>query len=481
MPATPIPAAPLRARRAAGRPPRQCRRRRGVRHARARARAQRWWGANAAGYRGWIEGTRAAHPASSTDLLPTPTAFARVVAPLAATLALCNADRICMAVAVLPMAAECGWGPATAGVVQASFLWGYAATQLAGGALADRYGGRVVLAAGVAVFSAAQLATPAALRAGLPALLAARALVGAGEGVALPSMAALIAAHVPRRDAGRATGAAFAGFHSGNLLGLALSPALLSRVGWRGLFAVFGVAGAPMLAAWLALVPPRRREGGGAAAAPAPRPSPATLLRHRATWAIIAANVANHWGYFVFLTWLPSYFSAALKSGGGAGATVARASALSFAPWLAMAAGSAGAGVLAAKLIASGVPVRSVRVRLQSVAFLVPAAVLALLASSGPSIHPAAASALMTAALGASSLGQAGFVGSMADVARARAGSMFGLCNTFGVAAGIVGVTAAGALVQATGGYGALFGVTAGLYVAGAAVFAAWAGSAPIV
>lgn len=49
------------------------------------------------------------------DLLPLRSAFARVVAPLAAALCLCNADRICLAVAIVPMAAELGWKPATQG------------------------------------------------------------------------------------------------------------------------------------------------------------------------------------------------------------------------------------------------------------------------------------------------------------------------------------------------------------------------------
>ena len=84
--------------------------------------------------------------------------------------------------------------------------------------------------------------------------------------------------------------------------------------------------------------------------------------------------------------------------------------------------------------------------------------------------------ALVAAALGTTSLGQAGFVANMADVAPTAAGAMFGLCNTFGSAAGIAGVVGAGAIVQATGGsFAPLFLLTAGLYCVGAAVFATFA------
>lgn len=42
---------------------------------------------------------------------------------------------------MLPIAQELGWPAGTQGVVQSAFLWGYLATQLLGGTLADRYGG----------------------------------------------------------------------------------------------------------------------------------------------------------------------------------------------------------------------------------------------------------------------------------------------------------------------------------------------------
>ncbi len=56
-----------------------------------------------------------------------------------------------------------------------------------------------------------------AARAGLtvPAVLAARACVGLGEGVALPTMNHLVAAHVPPGRRATALGTAFTGFHCG--------------------------------------------------------------------------------------------------------------------------------------------------------------------------------------------------------------------------------------------------------------------------
>jgi MFS family permease len=123
-----------------------------------------------------------------------------------------------MSVAIIPMSKELGWQPGVMGVVQSAFLWGYMATQLVGGKLADRRGGKVTMAFGIAWFSVASLLLPAALHpsivaAGLalPAVLLSRAFVGLGEGVALPSMNNLVAQHVPPAKRASALGACFAG------------------------------------------------------------------------------------------------------------------------------------------------------------------------------------------------------------------------------------------------------------------------------
>ena len=58
---------------------------------------------------------------------------------------------------------------------------------------------------------------------------------------------------------------------AGNLVGLALSPFLLARLGWRGLFVIFGAVGFPLLALWLAVVP---KPAGLSQLSQLPQPSP---------------------------------------------------------------------------------------------------------------------------------------------------------------------------------------------------------------
>lgn len=106
---------------------------------------------------------------------------------------------------------------------------------------------------------------------------------------------------------------------------------------------------------------------------------------------------------------------------------------------------------------------------IQVTAFAGPA--LALLLLTVPHVTAGTAMALFTVALGVQSLGQAGFVANMSDVAPDNAGQLFGLCNTFGSFAGIVGVSAAGVLLEATASFNALFYLSAALYTTGAVMF----------
>lgn len=72
--------------------------------------------------------------------------------------------------------------------LQSSFLWGYLLSPIAGGALADHYGGKSVMGWGVAMWSLATLLTPWAARQSLWALLTMRVLMGLAEGVTMPCM-----------------------------------------------------------------------------------------------------------------------------------------------------------------------------------------------------------------------------------------------------------------------------------------------------
>ena len=81
---------------------------------------------------------------------------------------ICYLDRINISVAIIPMSEDLGWAPDKQGLALSSFFVGYLLTQIVGGGLADKYGGKIVLAVGVLVWSVATLFTPRLLLPGLP-------------------------------------------------------------------------------------------------------------------------------------------------------------------------------------------------------------------------------------------------------------------------------------------------------------------------
>ena len=124
---------------------------------------------------------------------------------------LCNVDRINVSVAILPMAEHYHWNQTTRGLIQSAFFYGYVLTQIPGGYLADKFGGKQVLSFGVVAWSLMTLITPWAASTNLGVLLAARALLGVGEGVAMPAMNQMISRWVPKEERGRSLSLIYSG------------------------------------------------------------------------------------------------------------------------------------------------------------------------------------------------------------------------------------------------------------------------------
>ncbi|KAK1289331.1 hypothetical protein QJS10_CPB18g01608 [Acorus calamus] len=155
-----------------------------------------------------------------------------------------------MSIAILPMSAEFNWNPATVGLIQSSFFWGYLLTQILGGIWADKIGGKLVLGFGVVWWSAATVLTPIAAKIGLPFLLITRAFMGIGEGVAMPAMNNILSKWIPVSERSRSLAFVYSGMYLGSVTGLALSPILIHKFGWPSVFFAFGSLGSIWFALW---------------------------------------------------------------------------------------------------------------------------------------------------------------------------------------------------------------------------------------
>eukprot|EP00171_Calliarthron_tuberculosum_P017554 IDg17554t1 len=404
----------------------------------------------------------------------------RVVFLCFVSMILCNCDRINVSVAILPMADHYGWSQTTVGIVQSAFFWGYVLTQVPGGYVADRFGGKQVLAVGVVSWSLMTCLTPIAASSGLGVLLLARALLGIGEGVAMPAMNNMISKWVPKEERSRSLSLVYSGMYLGSVIGLWLCPGLIAQFGWPSVFYFFGALGFVWWVAWQTgvsatpdqsqTISPRElrylrsvRNAQDASSDAPPADIPwRRLLGSRATWAIIVAHFCVTWGYFVLLTWLPTYFNKEL------GFNLAASSFLSIVPWLAMFLSANVGGAIADALLARDWSVTTVRKLMQTIGFLGPAIFLSLV---GGTTDPARAVCYMTAALGFGSFSQSGVYSNHQDIGPTFTGTLLGISNSFAAIPGIVGVALTGYILDKTGAWNVVFGIAIGFYLLGTVVY----------
>src|SRR5579863_7201598 len=96
------------------------------------------------------------------------------------TLTLINyTDRVALSVAVKPISIEFGLSPVQMGYLLSSFLWMYLICLLPVGLLVDRFGSKIVNAAGIALWSTATVLT--GFTTSFVFMAATRVLMGMGE------------------------------------------------------------------------------------------------------------------------------------------------------------------------------------------------------------------------------------------------------------------------------------------------------------
>lgn len=395
------------------------------------------------------------------------------------------ADRSNISVAIIGMAQEFKWDKVLEGYILSSFFAGYAATQLLGGRMADLFGGKWVLAAGLAVWSFATFITPSAAFAGTIPLIAVRIFLGLGEGVAFPAVHSIISRSVPRSKQSLAVGIVTAASYAGAALAFLIVPSIIQNFGWPTSFLGFGAAAFLWLPAWLAL------DHGSSRASQKLEQSMQTskqettsitsslkellpLFKTREVIAICITQFCGSWGLYGLLSWLPTFFSEQY------GVALSELPALTFVPYVLQAAVGMVVGKLADETIAAGTPVATVRKGLQVAGMVIPAVTLLLAASPITGGSATVGSLLIDLGLAANALTLGAVSVSHLDIAPRNAGAVFGLGNTFATLAGFLSVPVTGFLLDKTGSWAVVFGVIAMNYILGAIAFASWSGSTPL-
>uniref|UniRef100_A0A7N0U548 Major facilitator superfamily (MFS) profile domain-containing protein n=1 Tax=Kalanchoe fedtschenkoi TaxID=63787 RepID=A0A7N0U548_KALFE len=251
----------------------------------------------------------------------------RLIGATALAFVVCNMDKVNLSIAIIPMSHQFGWNSSTAGLVQSSFFWGYALSQLPGGWLAKSFGGRKVLEIGVLVWSLATACVPF-LAGYMPGLVLSRILVGIGEGVSPSAATDLIARTIPIEERSRAVSFVFGGLSVGSVAGFLLAPSLIQSLGWTSVFYIFGFIGIVWYFgfSFVTDVEPTFSDEDKTRLQPAvtsksQNPSLSELaaslkdvpwksfFSSSAVWAMIYAHFCGSWGHYTCLSWLPTYFS----------------------------------------------------------------------------------------------------------------------------------------------------------------------------
>ncbi|XP_021277652.1 probable anion transporter 6, chloroplastic isoform X1 [Herrania umbratica] len=418
---------------------------------------------------------------------------------------ICNMDKVNLSVAIIPMSHQFGWNASVAGLVQSSFFWGYALSQLPGGWLAKIFGGRKVLEIGVLAWSLATALVPV-LAGFMPGLLLSRILVGIGEGVSPSAATDLIARSIPLEERSRAVSFVFGGLSVGSVTGLLLAPPLIQNFGWESVFYLFGILGIGWYLGYHFIGEGRALNAVEHAALlqsadqnkswnNSPEESAdqknswnnsldelraslqdvpwKAFFRSPAVWAMIYAHFCGSWGHYTCLSWLPTFFSEELNL------NLTEAAEVSILPPLASVFVTSIAAQFADYLISNGVETTTVRKICQTISFLSPA-ICMILSSLDLGLQPWEIVGILSSGLALSSFALSGLYCTHQDMSPEYASILLGITNTVGAVPGIVGVALTGFLLDSTHSWSmSLFAPSIFFYLTGTIVWLAFASGKP--
>jgi ACS family glucarate transporter-like MFS transporter len=244
----------------------------------------------------------------------------RVLAMTVALAFLTYMDRVCISVTAPAILRDLRLTTIQMGFVFSAFTSAYALFEIPTGWWADRIGSRRVLTRIVTWWSIFTGLTGVAWN--FPSLIALRALFGAGEAGAWPTVARALSRWFPAQERGTAQGIFFMGAHLGGGLTPLLVAAIAHRLGWRSTFPLLSVFGFVWAAFWFRWFRDEPRdhasvtaeelawiEAGGRSmpAESAQRSIFRMALRTPGIWFLCLMYFTQTYGFNLYVTWLPTY------------------------------------------------------------------------------------------------------------------------------------------------------------------------------
>lgn len=230
------------------------------------------------------------------------------VALVTAAIAVSYFDRQTLPVAIQAIQHDIPIGNQQFSWLQSAFLLSYAVLYVGGGRLLDWLGTRRGFLLIMLWWSAA--CSLHALAGGFLLLLAARFLLGMGEGGAFPAAARVVAEWIEPRSRSTAMGIINAGTAVGSVLAPPLIGLILIHSGWRAVFVWAGLAGLAWVVWWWATYRFDAADVSSGSLQDMPAAPPldlSRLVRLRSVQSLVFAKFMSDSAWYFLLFWLPKY------------------------------------------------------------------------------------------------------------------------------------------------------------------------------
>jgi MFS family permease len=378
-----------------------------------------------------------------------------VLALLALSIFINYVDRGNLATAAPLIKSELRLTNAQYGLLASAFFWVYVPGQIAASWLVQRINAYRTLAIGLAIWSAATMASGFAT--GFALLLFFRVLLGVGESAGFPASSKLLAQHVPPERLGMANGLVCSGIYLGPAVGTLLGGLFLAHAGWRLLFIVFGAISTLWLLPWVLAT--RALSVRTRVDPTISEPPFRELLSKRQLWGASIGHFCSNYPLYMMLTWLPLYL---VKSQGLSIAEMAELGGVVYGLATLICLGT---GWLADRWIAGGASISRVRLTMTCAGCVIWFACMVICTSASLRV---AIAALLISSLAMGLISPNLYAIAQTLAGPRASGKWMGIQNAIGNLAGIVSPMVTGALIDWTGRYNVAFLVTAVVALAGA-------------
>ena len=297
-------------------------------------------------------------------------------------------DRQVLSIVIIRMQEEFGITDFEYGLINTSFLIGYAIMFTVAGRLIDNLGSKAGLAVSVGVWSVANCMH--GFVNSFHQLLGSRLLLGLGEGGCFPGAAKSVTEWFRLKQRAFANGVAIGGAAIGAVVSPPLTIYLASRYGWRSAFVVPGLIGLVWVFLWMLI---RRPESEAAATVtPSPQKIPfLTILGNKNALVFVVIRFLLDPVVYFIMFWVPKYLNEERQ------VSFERVGELFWIPFLALGLSNIAGGWFSDRLVARSFSVNAARKTVMGIAAFLTLGVLFVTSVSTPEMAVALMALFMLA------------------------------------------------------------------------------------